>query len=78
MTQPYRAGSRVEKVNSKPGDMHQDGARGRIISHAGLLTPGTILGNGEIIETDEYGYFVQWEDFPVHVFIRGCRVREVI
>lgn len=78
MTQPYPAGCKVEKVNSKPGDMHQDGERGRIICHVGLLTHGTILGNGEVIETDEYGYFVQWEDFPVQIFIRGCRVREVI
>lgn len=75
--QPYAAGTKVEKINSKPGDKHQDGALGELITHVGLLVTGTILDDGEIIRQDKYDYFVRWQDFQVPVFIRGCRIREV-
>lgn len=69
--QPYAAGIRVEKINSNPGDMHQDGALGRVVSHLRNTEPLS-----EVLH--EYGYFVRWEDFLLApVFICGCRLREV-
>ena len=63
-----RNGTLVEKVNSKPGDTHQDGARATIV---GSLGPADHL-------TSKYGYFVVWDDIPgVPVFIAGKRIGPV-
>ena len=49
-------GSRVEKVNTSPGDGHQDGAMGKIIGS--VETPG-VPGF-----PDRYVYFVAWDEDP--------------
>lgn len=76
MNQPYSPRTKVEKINSKPGDMHQDGALGEVISYLGPLVAGSILDDGKVISQDDYGYFVRWEDCPIQVFIMGSRLRE--
>ena len=67
-----RNGTLVEKVNSKPGDTHQDGARATIV---GSLGPHKWSAPHP---TSKYGYFVVWDDIPgVPVFIAGERIRPV-
>ena len=65
-----RNGTIVEKVNSEPGDRHQDGAQGTIMGSVGPVdVPG--------IPT-RYAYFVVWDDMPgVPVGIAGHRIRPV-
>lgn len=64
-------GTRVEKVNSKPGDSHQDGALATVLSRW-PAEPNPI--------TDRLGfaYFVEWDDMPgERIFIAGTRIRAV-
>ena len=75
MTFFYANGTKVEKINSEPGDMHQDGARGTVISHLGPKPPGS---SGILHDHCEYGYFVRWQDFRAPVFICECRLHELI
>ena len=62
-------GTRIKKVNSEPGDAHQDGAAGTVIGSIGPVeTPDF---------TDRYVYFVVWEEDPgtgLPVGIREGRV----
>lgn len=61
-----RNGTLVEKVNSEPGDTHQDGARATIVGSLGRAAPS------------KYGYFVEWDDIPgVPVFTASERIRLV-
>ena len=63
-------GTRVQKVNSEPGDGHQDGACGTVI---GSVEAGQVPGF-----SDRYVYFVAWEDAPgagVPVGIREGRLK---
>ena len=65
-------GTRVEKINSKPGqDTHQDGALATIVTIAGQMPEGHSLAG-------VWGYFVEWDDIPgIEVFIAGTRIRPV-
>jgi hypothetical protein len=64
--EPLDRGTRIEKINSEPGDGHRDGSQGSIASALGPAADGT------------WGYFVRWDDMPeVLVFIAGRRVRPV-
>lgn len=74
MAEPYPVGTEVEKIESQPGDMHHNGSVGRVVRVLGSMAAGTVLGNGEVVPRLEFGYFVQWRDFPVPVFIRGSRL----
>jgi hypothetical protein len=74
MAEPLADGALIEKINSDPGDGHQDGAQGTIVSHLGPM-PAEGLGQG----VPEYGYFVSWADMPgLPVFVGGNRVQTMI
>lgn len=63
-------GTRIEKVNSKPGDGHRDGAVGTVI---GSIGPAEIPGF-----LDRYAYFVVWDEAPgagLPVGIRALKVK---
>ena len=63
-------GTRVQKINSRPGDTHQDGAEGAIVGAFGPITASLraelIIGlakkgtDGDI----KYIYWVMWDDTP--------------
>ena len=62
--------TRIEKVNSEPGDGHQDGAAGTVI---GSIGPVEIPGF-----SDRYVYFIEFLDEPfLPVGIREGRVKLV-
>jgi len=75
-------GTRVRKVNTKPGDSHQDGALGTIV---GALGPATATQRAEMIieaakkgiDGDvEYIYWVVWDDMPdIPVAIADNRIK---
>ena len=77
-------GTRVRKVNSKPGDFHQDGALGTIV---GALGPATASQRAEaIIDLAKQGingdiayiYWVEWDDIPdIPVAITDNRIEPV-
>ena len=77
-------GTRVRKVNTKPGDAHQDGALGTIV---GALGPVTGWQRAELIielakqgiDGDvEYFYWVEWDDIPgIPVGIADNRIEPV-
>jgi hypothetical protein len=57
-------GTRVQKIGSKPGDAHQDGALATVLN--GLEKNGLV------------GYFVEWDDYPgIPCFVAGYRVKEL-
>lgn len=61
---PIPNGTLVRKTNTKAGDVHQDGALGRVKSSVGPTNDGS------------YGYFVEWNSTPgVGVFVAGSRIR---
>jgi hypothetical protein len=67
---PLKIGTEIEKTGSKPGDGHQDGARGKVV---GVLGPVDVPG-----VDDHYGYFILWDDFPIPVFTSGSRVQPCV
>ncbi len=79
MTHPYPPGARVEKINSKPGDGHGDGARAIILGHVGTLPYDIPAMTGTLaIPAGTYGYFVRWDDAPdIWVAVTGNRVRPI-
>lgn len=59
-------GTRVKKINSRPGDCHPDGAPGTIV---GALGPLSASERAELImvgmaEEVECLYWVEWDDLP--------------
>jgi hypothetical protein len=71
MEQPLPRGARVEKINSKPGDTHLDGALARVLEKVGPALP-------ESGAPGTYGYFVEWDSHPgIPVFIAGTRLHLV-
>ncbi len=63
-------GTIIEKIGSKEGDAHPDGARGKVLGSVG---PKEVLGHGKA-----YAYCVEWSDTPgVPIFVISTRVREV-
>jgi hypothetical protein len=67
MTHPYPKGTRVQKYNSKPEDLHENGAKGTVVDVLGPVPDGDMQGR--------CGYFILWDDFPLPVFIADDRVR---
>lgn len=77
-------GTRVRKVNTEPGDTHQDGAQGTIV---GALGPATAAQRAEIIielskkginGDVEYIYWVVWDDLPgIPVAITDNRIKPI-
>ena len=62
-------GTRIEKINSKPGDGNRDGTQGTVI---GSIGPGQIDGR------PAYGYWVEWDTFPdTPVFVADYRIRPI-
>ncbi|MFQ5874778.1 MAG: hypothetical protein ACE5JL_13425 [Dehalococcoidia bacterium] len=62
-------GTRVEKINSEPGDGHPDGTTGRVIGSVAVEDPRLPA---------RYVYFVEWVDLPaVPVAVGDNRIREV-
>lgn len=53
MAKPLKVGTRIEKINSEPGDLHQDGAQGELLE----VLPHQ---DGE----GSWGYVVSWDDKP--------------
>lgn len=63
-------GTRVEKINSPPGEPHRDGDQATVISSV-----GPVPWQGYMV----YGYFVEWDDLPgLYVFISGDRIRSLL
>lgn len=58
-------GTRVEKVNSEPGDSFPDG------------TEGTVLASALVVELGAFGYYVAFDPRPVACFIAGYRIKPV-
>ena len=77
-------GTRVRKVNTKPGDSHEDGAQGTIV---GALGPASAAQRAEMIielaknsvDGDiEFIYWVVWDDMPgIPVAITDNRIKPI-
>lgn len=77
-------GTRVRKINTKPGDSHEDGAPGTIVGAKG---PATAAQRAELIlelakhQIDgdiEYIYWVEWDDTPgIPVAITDNRIEPI-
>ena len=63
-----RTGTRVEKVNSKRGDSHVNGAHGIVTSSL-----GPEMGHGQMTQ----GYLVTWDDCKAAAFVVGSRIRRL-
>ena len=77
-------GTRVRKINTKPGDSHQDGAEGTIAGASGPASPSQRaeliieLAKQGINEDIEYIYWVEWDDIPgIPVAITDNRIEPV-
>lgn len=77
-------GTRVRKVNTKPGDTHQDGALGTIVGALGPLSGSQraeliiALAKKGISQDIECMYWVEWDDIPgIPVAIADCRIEPV-
>ena len=63
-----RTGTRVEKINSKHGDSHANGAHGTV--NASL---GAEIWHSQIT----HGYVVVWDDCKAPAFVVGSRIRKL-
>jgi hypothetical protein len=63
-----RTGIRVEKINSKRGDSHVNGAHGTI---------NTSLGAKKWHGQMTHGYLVVWDDCKDAAFVVGNRIRKL-
>ena len=63
-----RTGTRVEKINSKRGDAHVNGAHGTINTSLGAK-----LWHGQMT----HGYLVVWDDCNAPAFVVGDRIRKM-
>jgi hypothetical protein len=63
-----RTGTRVEKINSKHGDSHVNGAHGTITTSL-----GPEMWHGQMTQ----GYLVAWDDCKAAAFVVGSRIRKV-
>jgi hypothetical protein len=63
-----RTGTRIEKINSKHGDSHPDGA------HAIISTSlGPKMCHGQLT----HGYLVVWDDCKAPAFVLGSRIQKL-
>ena len=77
-------GTRVRKINSEPGDTHQDGALATIVGAWGPLTPGERaelvieLAKRGLNQDSECMYWVEWDDMPgIPVAITDFRIEPI-
>jgi len=63
-----RTGTRVEKVNSKHGDSHSNGAHGTINTSL-----GPEMWHGQMMQ----GYLVVWDDCKAAAFVVGNTIRKL-
>jgi hypothetical protein len=63
-----RTGTRVEKVNSKHGDSHFNGAHGIVTTSLGAK-----MWHGQMT----HGYLVVWDDCKTPAFVMGTRIRRL-
>jgi len=63
-----RTGTRVEKINSKHGDGHPNGAHGTINTSLGPK-----VWHGQMT----HGYLVEWDDCKAPAFVVGSRIRRL-
>jgi len=77
-------GTRVSKVNTEPGDTHQDGALGTIVGALGPVTGWQraeliiILAKKGVDGDVEYFYWVEWDDRPgIPVGIADYRIEPI-
>jgi hypothetical protein len=63
-----RTGTRVEKINSKHGDSHVNGAHGTINTSLGPK-----MWHGQVT----HGYLVVWDDCKAPAFVVGDRIRKL-
>jgi len=77
-------GTRVRKVNTRPGDTHQDGALGTIVGALGPVTASQRaeaiidLAKNGINGDVEYIYWVEWDDIPgIPVAVADDRIEPV-
>jgi hypothetical protein len=64
-----RTGTRVEKINSKHGDSHVNGAHGTITTSL-----GPEMWHGQMTQ----GYLVVWDHCNAPAFVVGSRIRKVV
>jgi hypothetical protein len=63
-----RTGTRVEKINSKHGSSHPNGAHGTITTSLGAE-----MWHGQVT----HGYLVVWDDCKAAAFVVGNTIRKV-
>jgi hypothetical protein len=63
-----RTGTRVEKINSKHGDSHVNGAHGTINTSLGAE-----MWHGQMT----HGYLVAWDNCKAPDFVVGNRIRKL-
>jgi hypothetical protein len=63
-----RTGTWVEKINSKGGDSHSDGAHGIVTTSLGAE-----MWHGQMT----HGYLVTWDDCKAPAFVVGNRIRKL-
>src|SRR5271168_2833725 len=63
-----RTGTRVEKINSKHGDSHVNGAHGTINTSLGAK-----MWHGQVT----HGYLVVWDNCKASAFVVGDRIRKL-
>jgi hypothetical protein len=63
-----RTGTRVEKINSKHGDSHANGAHGTINTSLGAK-----MWHGQVT----HGYLVVWDDCKAPAFVVGSRIQKL-
>lgn len=77
----WHKGTRVEKINSEPGNTHRDGARGTIVGALGPAPPALraeMLAKGEIKQDAVFCYWVEWDDLPgIPVAVVDFRIKPV-
>lgn len=85
-----KKGTKIIKINSQPGDTHQDGARGVITETLEIPedmreTVIKAVAKAEILKINipqnhvvEGMYWVNWDDMPmVQVMVTDYRVKEI-
>jgi hypothetical protein len=63
-----RTGTRVEKINSKHGDFHVNGAHGTISTSL-----GPEIWHGQVTQ----GHLVVWDGCKTAAFVMGSRIRRL-
>ena len=77
-------GTKVQKINTRPGDTHQDGSLGAIVGAFGPITASLRaeltrgLAKKDTDRDIEYIYWVVWDDIPgIPVAITDNRIERI-